>query len=85
MLGFAPKRSRILKASEHSDISSEQFDVEKLVDSISKSGYDMPADLTIDDRDMPLAANFVEFMVGREFLSYKPFANADRDRYQPFH
>jgi len=57
-----------------SDATSDEFDIEKMIESLSSNTTGIPTDLKVDDRDLPEAPNFVEFCANKQFLNFQPFA-----------
>ena len=43
--------------------------LEEMVNEALDSGFDVPPDLRVDDRDLPMAPNFYEWLVGRDFVA----------------
>lgn len=69
---LAPKKKQILRVSDFSDETSADFDLEKIISSLTDTPNGAQIDLRVDDRDMPEAKNFMDFCLN--FIKYTPFA-----------
>lgn len=74
LLKFADNKKKKAKAVDYSDERSTEYNVEKMIQTIIDTETGIPRDLKIDDRDIPRANNFYEFITGPRFLNFSPWA-----------